>query len=145
MVAPLVAKDRHVSIDESTGDPKTYKNTIEVQLETEKGSISLIGTITEEGRQRIVNVNDYWVDFVPGGKLLIFQNHDRPGVIGKIGNLLGEASVNIANFALGRKEGSGLALGVLEIDGKIDEKLHDQLLKNGDMIWVSTVDFFFFF
>ena len=141
MVAPLLAKDRHVSIDESTGDPKTYKNTIEVQIETEKGSISLIGTITEEGRQRIVNVNDYWVDFVPGGKLLIFQNHDRPGVIGKIGNLLGEASVNIANFALGRKEGSGLALGVLEIDGKIDEKLHDQLLKNGDMIWVSTVDF----
>ena len=141
MLAPLLAKDRHVSIDESAGEPQTYKNTIEVKLETEKGELGLIGTITEEGRQRIVNINDYWVDFVPGGKLLIFQNHDRPGVIGKIGNLLGEASVNIANFALGRKEGSGLALGVLEIDGKIDAELHDKLVKNGDMIWVSTVDF----
>lgn len=141
MLAPLLAKDRHVSIDESAGEPQTYKNTIEVKLETEKGELGLIGTITEEGRQRIVNINGYWVDFVPGGKLLIFQNHDRPGVIGKIGNLLGEASVNIANFALGRKEGSGLALGVLEIDGKIDAELHDKLVKNGDMIWVSTVDF----
>ena len=66
------------------------------------------GYHTEEGRQRIVRVNDYWVDFVPSGKLLIFQNHDRPGVIGKIGSILGEAGVNIANFALGRRKAAVL-------------------------------------
>lgn len=141
MIAPLLAKDRHISIDESSGDSKTYKNTIEVELETEKGPVSLLATITEEGRQRVVRVNDYWVDFVPSGKLLIFQNHDRPGVIGKIGSLLGAANVNIASFALGRKEGSGLALGALEIDGETDEALRSELMKNGDMIWVTTVDF----
>ena len=141
MIAPLLAKDRHISIDESSGDSKTYKNTIEVELETEKGPVSLLATITEEGRQRVVRVNDYWVDFVPSGKLLIFQNHDRPGVIGKIGSLLGAANVNIASFTLGRKEGSGLALGALEIDGETDEALRSELMKNGDMIWVTTVDF----
>ena len=78
---------------------------------------------------------------MPSGKLLIFQNHDRPGVIGKIGSLLGAANVNIASFALGRKEGSGLALGALEIDGETDEALRSELMKNGDMIWVTTVDF----
>ena len=82
-----------------------------------------------------------WVDFVPTGKLLIFQNHDRPGVIGKIGSILGEAGVNIANFALGRKEGSGLALGALEIDGETDDSLNGELIKSGDMVWVATVDF----
>ncbi|MDO5115950.1 MAG: phosphoglycerate dehydrogenase [Synergistaceae bacterium] len=141
MIAPLLAKDRHISIDESYGEPRTYKNTIEVELETAKGPVSLLATITEEGRQRIVRVNDYWVDFVPGGKLLIFQNHDRPGVIGKIGSILGAAKVNIASFALGRKDGSGLALGALEIDGDIDDNLNQELVKNGDMLWVATVDF----
>ena len=141
MLAPLLAKDRDISIDESYGEPRTYKNTIEVELETAKGSVSLLATITEEGRQRIVRVNDYWVDFVPTGKLLIFQNHDRPGVIGKIGSILGEAGVNIANFALGRKEGSGLALGALEIDGETDDSLNGELIKSGDMVWVATVDF----
>lgn len=141
MIAPLLAKDRRISIDESCGESKTYKNTIEVELETEKGAVSLLATITEEGRQRIVRVNDYWVDFVPSDKLLIFQNHDRPGVIGKIGSVLGEAGVNIANFALGRKEGSGLALGALEIDGETDDRLRGELVKSGDMVWVTTVDF----
>ena len=141
MIAPLLAKDRQISVDESYGEAATYKNTIEAELDTQKGSVSLLATITEEGRQRIVRVNDYWVDFVPTGKLLIFQNHDRPGVIGKIGSVLGEAGVNIANFALGRKDGSGLALGVLEIDGEPDEKLLAELIKSGDMVWVSAVDF----
>ena len=141
MVAPLLAKDRQISVDESYGDALTYKNTIEAELDTQKGTVSLLATITEEGRQRIVRVNDYWVDFVPTGRLLIFQNHDRPGVIGKIGSVLGTAGVNIANFALGRKEGSGLALGALEIDGDPDEKLMAELIKSGDMVWVAAVDF----
>lgn len=140
MLAPLLARDRHISIDEGTGETKTYKNTIGVEMETDKGLVKMRGTITEDGRQRIVKVNDYWIDFVPAGKLLLFQNHDRPGVIGKIGTLLGEAKVNIANFALGRKEGSGLALGVLEIDGELDDALIKELEKTGDMLWLTLID-----
>jgi len=141
MIAPLLAKDRHISVDEGTGETKTYKNTIGVELETEKGLVKTRGTITEDGRQRIIKLNDYWIDFVPNGKMLIFQNHDRPGVIGKIGKVLGDASVNIANFSLGRKEGSGLALGVLEFDGEMGDELLDSMLKSGDMLWIVSVDF----
>jgi D-3-phosphoglycerate dehydrogenase len=141
MLAPLLAKDSGLTVEESIGEPKTYKNTIEVTLDAEKCKISLMGTITEEGRMRIVKVNDYWIDFVPTGKLLLFQNHDRPGVIGKIGNLLGDAKVNIANFALGRKDNSGLAFGALEIDGALDDELKKKLEKNGDMIWLTFIDF----
>lgn len=141
MIAPLLAKDRHISVDEGTGETNTYKNTIGVELETEKGLVKTRGTITEDGRQRIIKLNDYWIDFVPNGKMLIFQNHDRPGVIGMIGKVLGDARVNIANFALGRKEGSGLALGVLEYDGEISEDVMNTMLKNGDMLWIVSVDF----
>jgi D-3-phosphoglycerate dehydrogenase len=141
MLAPLLAKDSGLTVEESIGDPKTYKNTVEITLDAEKCKVSLIGTITEEGRMRIVKVNEYWLDFVPNGKLILFQNHDRPGVIGKIGNILGEAKINIANFALGRKDNSGLALGALEIDSDIDESIRKKLEKSGDMLWLTLIDF----
>ena len=141
MLAPLLAKDSGLTVEESIGDPKTYKNTVEIILDAEKCKVSLIGTITEEGRMRIVKVNEYWLDFVPNGKLILFQNHDRPGVIGKIGNILGEAKINIANFALGRKDNSGLALGALEIDSDIDESIRKKLEKSGDMLWLTLIDF----
>lgn len=141
MLAPLLAKDMGLIVEEGYGEAKTYKNTIDVTLDGEKNKVTLRGTITEEGRMRIVKVNGYWLDFIPSGKLVLFQNHDRPGVIGKIGNLLGEAKVNIANFALGRKDNSGLALGALEVDGNLDESLKEKLKKSGDMLWLSYIDF----
>lgn len=141
MLAPLLAKDSGLGVEESIGEARTYKNTVEVTLDAEKCKVSLIGTITEEGRMRIVKVNEYWLDFVPNGKLIIFQNHDRPGVIGKIGNILGESGINIANFALGRKDNSGLALGALEVDSDIDEPTMKKLEKSGDMLWITLTDF----
>ncbi|MDR1966594.1 MAG: phosphoglycerate dehydrogenase [Synergistaceae bacterium] len=138
MVAPILAAERGISIEESFGESRSYHNLIEVSIEAQNATISLTGTITEEGRQRIVKVNDYWIDFNPNGQLLIFQNHDRPGVIGKIGKLLGDSSVNIANFSLGRKEASGLALAVMEVDGVISGDLLSDIERDGDMIWVTT-------
>jgi D-3-phosphoglycerate dehydrogenase len=139
MIAPILAQDRGISVEESTGESKSYRNLIEVEVTAQNSSATLTGTITEEGRQHIVKMNDYWVDFVPHGNLLIFQNHDRPGVIGKIGKLLGDASVNIANFNLGRRESSGLALAVMQIDGPVSDDLLAQMQKDGDMVWAATV------
>lgn len=141
MIAPIIAQERGISIEESTGEAETYRNSIETVVETQNNSIKIIGTITEEGRQHIVRLNDYWIDFVPHGQLLIFQNHDRPGVIGKIGKLLGDSQVNIANFTLGRKEGSGLALAVMEVDGVISDDLLVSMEKDGDLVWATTVRF----
>jgi D-3-phosphoglycerate dehydrogenase len=139
MIAPILAQERGISVEEGTGESKSYRNLIEVEVTAQNASATLTGTITEEGRQHIVKVNDYWVDFVPHGNLLIFQNHDRPGVIGKIGKLLGDSSVNIANFNLGRKESSGLALAVMQIDGPVSDGLLAQMEKDGDMLWATTV------
>ena len=104
MIAPMLAQERGIAIEEGTGESRTYKNVIEIEVEAQNATIKIVGTITEEGRQHVVRMNDYWIDFVPHGQLLIFQNHDRPGVIGRIGKLLGDVEVNIANFSLGRKD-----------------------------------------
>ena len=139
MVAPILAQERGISVEEGSGESKAYRNLIEVEVTAQNAVATLTGTITEEGRQHIVKMNDYWVDFVPHGNLLIFQNHDRPGVIGKIGKLLGDASVNIANFNLGRRESSGLALAVMQIDAPVSDDLLAQMRKDGDMLWAATV------
>jgi D-3-phosphoglycerate dehydrogenase len=139
MIAPILAAERGIAVEESFGESRTYHNLIEVTAVGQNSTVTLIGTITEEGRQHIVKLNDYWIDFNPNGQLLLFQNHDRPGVIGKVGNLLGKSAVNIANFSLGRKEASGLALAVMEIDGVISPDLLAEMERDGDMIWAFTV------
>lgn len=141
MIAPMLAQERGIAIEEGTGESRTYKNVIEIEVEAQNATIKIVGTITEEGRQHVVRMNDYWIDFVPHGQLLIFQNHDRPGVIGRIGKLLGDVEVNIANFSLGRKDASGLALAVMEVDGNLSDELISQIEQGSDMIWATSVKF----
>ena len=140
MSAPLIAMERGLDVEELMGESRTYENLLEIVVEGEKEDVTFRATVTEEGKKRILSINGYPVDFVPESVLLIFQNHDRPGVIGKIGTLLGTAGVNIANFTLGRKDGSGLALGVMQIDSHIPGDAMDKLVEDADLIWLRMID-----
>jgi D-3-phosphoglycerate dehydrogenase len=139
MSAALLAEDRGLLIDEGHGESTTYHNQLEVTVEGDNDRASLQATVTEEGKQRIVWINGYWIDVVPEGRLLLFSNHDRPGVIGKMGTMLGEARVNIANFALGRKNGSGLALGALQIDHEVPPEAAERFRHDSDVLWAVSV------
>lgn len=89
----------------------------------------------------MVNIGGYWIEFIPEGTVLLFSNHDRPGVIGKVGTLLGKVGTNIANFALGRRNGSGLAVGALQIDDDVPEPVVEELKKDVDLLWAVKVHF----
>ena len=141
MAAPLMAEERHLSVEEGKGESGTYKNLLELVVEGDRESVALQGTVTEEGRQRVVRLNGYPIEFIPERRLLLFSNHDRPGVIGKVGTLLGDAGVNIANFALGRKNGSGLALAALQIDNDIAPDVVRQLSEDADLLWAAVTTF----
>lgn len=144
MSAPLLAADKGIVVEEGRTESGTYRNLVEMALVTTSGAhkgVTLAGTITEEGRQRVVNIDGYWIDFVPEGVVLLFNNHDRPGVIGKVGSLLGAAGSNIANFALGRKNGSGLAVGALQIDNDVSDSVIEAFRKDADLIWAVKVNF----
>lgn len=143
MSAPLLAEDKGIAVEESRAEGGTYRNLLEVSI-TASGSregVTVSGTVTEEGRQRVVSLNGYWIEFVPEGMVLLFSNHDRPGVIGKVGTLLGEAGSNIANFALGRKNGSGLAVGALQIDNDIPASVIETFKTDADLLWAVKVNF----
>lgn len=141
MIAPILASERGIAVEETTGEPETYRNVIDISVTGSSKSVAVLGTITEEGRQHIVRVNDYRVDFAPSTTTLLFQNHDRPGVIGKVGTMLGAHGVNIANFNLGRKDESGLALAAMEIEGSMPDELIAALEHDPDMIWSMLVNF----
>lgn len=141
MVAPLLAAERGITVEEGRGASGTYRNCIEATFLSEGEPVSVVGTVTEEGKMRIVEVDGYWIDFVPQGAVLLFNNFDRPGVIGKVGSLLGRAGVNIANFALGRKNGGGQALGALQIDSGVPEEVVASLRTDADLLWATCLDF----
>jgi len=141
MVAPLIAVERGIPVEEGRGESGTYRNCLEVQFLSEGNPVTIVGTVTEEGKMRIVEVDGFWIDFVPQGAVLLFGNFDRPGVIGRVGSLLGQAGVNIANFALGRRNGGGQALGALQIDSGVPGEVVEALRLDADLLWAVCLDF----
>jgi D-3-phosphoglycerate dehydrogenase len=90
------------------------------------GPTELEGT-TASGELRIVRLNGLGIDLDPQGLLLFFEHRDRPGLIGAIGQLLGQANVNIAEMRVGRDVPRGRAVTAVKIDEKATPELAEQL------------------
>jgi D-3-phosphoglycerate dehydrogenase / 2-oxoglutarate reductase len=119
--ASLVAEQRGLKISERKGDHEgIYKDLISVHLHTNLGETSVSSTVAHDG-PHIVEINDFWVDVSAGaGNLLLCENEDRPGMIGRIGSFLGEKDINISFMRVGREKVRGRALMVLGLDDEID-------------------------
>jgi len=97
------------------------------------------GTVLEGQLLRIVQIDKYRVDIEPEGILLVFENKDVPGVIGKIGSILGSAGVNIAGFRLGREKKGGIALGILNLDEEVPQHVLEELRSIPEIVFVKQV------
>ena len=91
---------------------------------TSGSELSLAGTLFGYGEQarqgRITEINGFHIEAIPHGHMLVMRNRDVPGVIGKVGTILGEGGINISRFHLGRRERGGEAMAVIEIDAPVD-------------------------
>jgi D-3-phosphoglycerate dehydrogenase len=119
--ANLVAEQRGLRITERKGHyDGIYKDLLRVNLQTSAGRTSVSTTVAHDG-PHIVEINDFWVDLSPGeGYLLLVENVDQPGMIGRIGSLLGEKGINISFMRVGREKIQGRALMVLGLDDQLD-------------------------
>jgi len=77
--------------------------------------------------ERLVRVYDFDMDMAPADHMAFFRYEDRPGVIGTVGTILGQAGINIASMEVGRKEAGGLALMGLTVDSPIPAKVLDAI------------------
>jgi D-3-phosphoglycerate dehydrogenase / 2-oxoglutarate reductase len=121
--APIVAKERGIKVSE-TRRPRQgiYEGYIKVVMTLEGGSTRRVaGTVFSDGRPRLIQVKDINLDAEFAPHMLYVVNEDKPGFIGALGTLLGQASVNIASFALGRSAPGADAIALLEADEPVNE------------------------
>jgi L-serine deaminase len=85
--------------------------------------VRVAGALLGGGHARIVRIGDYHVDIVPRGTLLILRNRDVPGVIGRVGTLLGNAGINIGEYHQARLEAGGEAIAAISVDGTLDAEV----------------------
>jgi len=115
--ATFVANERGIKVDSSAhSNISAFKNQVAVKITTKNGLNSTSGTIFDEEVQRIIKINDYMMDIEPSGKMILLSNSDVPGVIGEVGQILGDESINIADFRLGRGKNSALAVILVDED-----------------------------
>ncbi|MBW2688989.1 MAG: phosphoglycerate dehydrogenase [Deltaproteobacteria bacterium] len=119
--ANLVAERRGLIIEQSRStESEFFSNLITLNLETPQGKRTIAGTLFE-GTPKIVKMRDFDTDFTPEEHMLVLTYEDRPGLIGKIGTILGEAEVNIGAMSLGRRAKGGEAMVVFSVDSPVDE------------------------
>src|SRR4029077_15897828 len=88
--------------------------------QTASGSVFTTAEGYREGR--FTRINGFRIEAIPRGFMLVMHNRGVPGVIGRVGTILGEGGINISAFHLGRRERGGEAMAVIEIDAPLDEK-----------------------
>ena len=116
--APVIAEERDIKIlearSETAGD---YHTLITVTVKTETQTRSVKGTLFNQ-KPRLVEIKGIHIDAMLGPNMLYVANHDKPGLIGALGTILGTSGVNIATFNLGRATEGGDAIALIEIDGQ---------------------------
>jgi len=118
--AALIAKDRGIALSEQRRDHSDdFSSLIQVRAETTRDPLVLGGTLFGKRDPRITHVNDYRIDLVPAPYMLFVWNIDRPGMIGRVGTILGTHQVNIAGMQVGRDTPHGTALMVLALDSLV--------------------------
>ena len=127
--APVVAKERGIKIVESKGEGVgDFTSSIVVKAKNGSENLEVEGAIFGAKHPRIVRVNDFYLEAVPSGYILILQNKDVPGVVGAVGTILGNNGINIAGMELGRSEQGGNAISFTHVDERVSKKAIDELL-----------------
>ncbi len=124
--AMQIAQQRGLAVAERHEKRTGHTDSIRLELETDKGVTTVEGAVIL-GKPRLLQVDGIYVETTLSGNLTFLKNKDVPGVIGRIGTILGEAAINIANFSLGREEQPSVpgetlrAVAVVETDSPVPE------------------------
>ncbi len=138
--APLIAKERGIEILEAkSSEPGNFSSLIRVMLQTEKRERSVAGTLFHHKEPRIVQIDGIDIEALPSGNILFIYNNDKPGIIGNIGNILGNAGINIASFQLGRSRAHDKAVSMINVDSEVGAEIIDSIRSLPDIIEANQV------
>lgn len=138
--ANLIAGKRGLTVVEQKDVTcANYATLITAEVTTSAGTTDVAGTVLR-GEPHIVNVNNYWIDFIPTeGSFLFVDHRDRPGLIGEVGNVTGAVDVNISAMHVGRQKARGKALMILDLDETLPESAKLKILGIPDVYTAKAV------
>ncbi|MEK6557142.1 MAG: phosphoglycerate dehydrogenase, partial [Candidatus Margulisiibacteriota bacterium] len=126
--AEILARERGIRVQETKLPIEDdYKNLIVVKVKTKSSQHEVGGTIFEDIGEAIVQINQLKVSVLPEGILLVIPNEDCPGIIGKIGSVLGQNNINIANMQVGRVKKGANAVMLVSVDQNVDAQVIKEL------------------
>ncbi|HXV23575.1 MAG TPA: phosphoglycerate dehydrogenase [Alphaproteobacteria bacterium] len=140
--APLLARERDISLTEVKHDrPTDYQTLIRLTVETDRRKRDVAGTLFGGDKPRLVEIKGIPIEAELGRHMLYVTNEDRPGLIGRLGTLLGTAGVNIATFHLGRSAPGADAIALVEVDQPVTETLLAELRHIPNVVQAESLSF----
>ena len=138
--ANLVAARRGLTIVEQKKTAcENYASLITIEVTTST-SVTTVAATVMRGEPHIVRVNDYWIDVVPTGGYFLFSDHlDRPGLLGAVGKITGDANINISAMHVGRLQARGQALMILALDEPLPTEDQQKILAVPDVYTAKLV------
>ncbi|MGG1515181.1 phosphoglycerate dehydrogenase [Paenibacillus oryzisoli] len=135
-----LAKTRGVNIVvQQSNASSSFTNLVTVTVKTKQEEKTLAGTLLAGFGERIVRIDQYPVDFAAEGNLLLISHNDKPGIIGRVGTLLGSNNVNIATMQVGRKVIGGSAIMVLTVDKAAPAEVLENLVEQAEIVNVRAL------
>jgi len=126
--APHLARERGIRIVESRSSrPSDFLNSVVVRVVGATSANVVGGAVFSNKAVRLVRVNDFYLEAVPEGYILVLHNRDVPGVVGAVGTLLGRRGINIAGLELGRERVGGMAISLIHVDGQVPPEILAEL------------------
>jgi D-3-phosphoglycerate dehydrogenase len=118
--ALTVAQERGITVEEGRSNEETpYAGLLRLTLTTDQGTNTVAGTLYGPEHPKLVEVDGMPIECRPEGHLLFLRNEDVPGVVGRIGSVLGQNRVNIAGLQLGRTEPGEVAVSIIAVDDHV--------------------------
>ena len=137
-----IADERGINFSHSHNSKSiNYSNLINSNITNSNGDeYSISGTVFGENHIRLVNIMGFDIDVMPEGNMLFVENIDIPGVIGKVGKILGDSNINIAEFLLSRTSKGNNAFSIVKVDDRISEELMGLIEKLDEIITIIQLE-----
>ena len=133
--AENIAKKQGIALVESkTEETEGYVSLVKLLAVCAGKTVSVVGTLLGDRHPRIVNVNQFEIEVVPEGTLLVTEHNDKPGVISAISSILGESNINISRMQVGMPDTSEKAMAVISVSGPLPAEI---LAKIKDLSFVN--------
>jgi D-3-phosphoglycerate dehydrogenase len=140
--AGFLARNRGLTVNErKTNDAGTFASLVTLTVEGDNGTTVVAGTVAN-GEPRLVRIDDNWLDMAPAPLMVVTRHQDKPGTMGRIGLILGEADVNISSMTLARPAPRQDALMLLAVDDEVSDKVVEQIRSHPAVrdVWVIRAD-----